>query len=99
MSRTNIKFSSCVICGRQIVEEENVSCSICGALMHKSCANDEVLLDQEENYLCPYDAMLAALDWFDGVITTYVSVLNEEQKNDVLSRLKSYVNLLSENFK
>jgi len=87
--------SLCVICGKHVSDEEIVKCSVCGASMHKSCARDESLLDSEENYLCPYDAMLAALDWFDAIVTTYVSTLDENQKNDILSRLKAYVELLT----
>ena len=87
--------SVCVICGKHVSNEEAIKCSVCGASMHKSCARDESLLDSEESHLCPYDAMLAALDWFDVIATTYLSTLDENQKTDILSRLKAYVELLS----
>lgn len=84
----------CIICGKLVDNAEAVKCVVCGAPMHKNCASDEVLLDAEENNLCPYDAMMAALDWFDAVASTYASVLNDEQRNDVIERLKSYISLL-----
>lgn len=85
----------CVICGKPIEDELSATkCAICSAYMHKSCASDEALLDAEENNLCPYDAMLAALDWFDAVLSTYAGSLNDEQRKDIIGRLKSYINLL-----
>jgi hypothetical protein len=85
----------CVICGKPIEDETQiVKCIVCGAVMHKSCSSDEALLDAEENNLCPYDAMLAALDWFDAVVSTYATTLTSEQKNDIVARLKSYIGLL-----
>lgn len=85
---------TCIICGKSVESSDVVNCAICGASMHRSCAHDETLLDAEENTLCPYDAIIAALDWFDAVITVYADTLSEEQRNDIIERLKSYLNLL-----
>lgn len=85
----------CPICSRQVKEQEGVRCSVCGILMHKSCASDEALMDADGNILCPYDTLLAALDWFDAVISTYPSALNEEQRSDIVGRLKSYIDIIS----
>jgi hypothetical protein len=86
---------NCVICRKPVEDESQaVKCVVCGVVMHKSCASDEALLDAEENALCPYDAMMAALDWFDAVILTYANTLNDVQKNDVIERLRSYTKLL-----
>lgn len=85
---------ACIICGKPIDNANTIKCAVCGVLMHRSCASDEALLDAEENSLCPYDAMIAALDWFDAVVSEYVDILNNEQRNDVIGRLRSYLNLL-----
>lgn len=84
----------CAICGKPVEESKAVKCAICGTLMHRSCASDEALVDADENNLCPYDAMLAALDWFDAVLTVYVKSLTAEQRNDIIERLRSYISVL-----
>jgi hypothetical protein len=89
----------CAICNREIVNEERyVKCSICGALMHEDCVDREVLEDSEGNILCPYDAVLAALDWFDTIINTYHASLkvDSEKHSDIIERLKNYIKLLEE---
>ncbi len=91
----------CAICGREIYEDEKyVQCSICRALMHESCIDREILEDSEGNILCPYDAALAALDWFDAVITTYIASLkspeNKEKLQDIEARLKNYIKIIEE---
>lgn len=87
----------CAVCKKPIDETtETVRCNICDAVMHKSCASDEALMDANENILCPYDAMLAALDWFDAVLITYVDTLEAEQRDGIIRRLRSYLNILED---
>ena len=94
-------LGKCAICGREIYEDDKyVQCSICGALMHESCIDREILEDSEGNILCPYDAALAALDWFDAVITTYIGSLksseNKEKLQDLVKRLENYIKIIEE---
>lgn len=84
----------CVICGKPVDENSYIKCAICGKLMHRSCASDEALIDAEENIMCPYDAILAALDWLDIVITTYANSLSDEERKNIVKRLESYQKLL-----
>ncbi|MEM2529322.1 MAG: hypothetical protein QXG40_08020 [Ignisphaera sp.] len=84
----------CAVCGRPAVEDDSVRCAVCGALMHRSCASSDTLTDAEDNKLCPYDAMLAALDWFDAILTEYTDSLSSEQRNEVADRLRSYLDIL-----
>jgi len=84
----------CVVCGGHAEDDEVVKCSVCGAVMHKRCLSDEALLDADGNPLCPYDAMAAALDWFDTTLSIYASSLSEEQKSTIISRLRSYLSML-----
>ena len=83
----------CVVCGRPI-EGEALRCSVCGALMHPGCVDEEVLRDAYGDPLCPYDAALAALDWLDEVLTTYGSSLSEDQRREICERMRNLLNLL-----
>lgn len=85
---------TCIICGKSADSSDIVKCALCGASMHKSCTHDEALLDAEGNILCPYDAMMAALDWFDYIVSLYADTLSKEQRDDIIERLRSYLNLL-----
>ncbi|MEM0027201.1 MAG: hypothetical protein QXT53_06620 [Ignisphaera sp.] len=92
----NIK-TYCVICGREIgSDEKSVKCSVCGGLMHEDCVDREILEDSEGNIMCPYDAALAALDWFDAIVTEYHDSLksDKDKLRDIVERLKSYISLL-----
>lgn len=62
--------------------------------MHRFCTSDDALTDAEDNKLCPYDAMLAALDWFDAILTEYTDSLSNEQRSEIAERLKSYLDIL-----
>jgi len=87
----------CIICGREInAKERYATCAVCGALIHEDCADREVLEDSEGNLMCPYDAMLAALDWFDAILSTYHESLkmDKDRLNDITERLKNYLRLL-----
>jgi len=87
---------TCTICGRVIDEEELVKCSICGAPMHKSCIDEEVLSDAEGNILCPKCASIAALDWLDHILTLYSHSIKGSDREELLGRLKTMVKLLGE---
>ncbi len=56
--------------------------------------DEEVLVDSEGNTLCPYCAAIAALDWFDAIVTEYVHVFTSEEREDLIKRLESYIALL-----
>jgi len=45
--------------------------------------------------MCPYDSALAALDWFDSIISTYSSSFTDEQREEIIERLKNYINMLT----
>jgi len=62
--------------------------------MHRECVDEEVLMDSEGNVLCPYDAALAALDWFDNIISLYSSSFSDEQLNEIIDRLNTYIEML-----
>ncbi len=64
--------------------------------MHRKCMDEEALFDADGNPLCPYDAALAALDWLDTVLTLYAHSFNEEQLEDLIERLRSYLRILEE---
>ena len=83
----------CVICGRPI-EGEALRCSVCGAPMHPGCVDEEALRDAYGEPLCPYDAALAALDWLDAVLTTYIGSLNDEQRKEIAERMRNLLSLL-----
>mgnify|MGYP000415597887 CR=1 FL=1 len=87
--------SQCIICGKAIQSNETiVKCVICGAVMHKKCIDEEVLTDAVGDYLCPYCAIISALDWLDSILTYYSNSLSKEQREDISSSLKSYLNTL-----
>lgn len=89
--------SQCIICGKTVQDDEAaVKCVICGAIMHKKCIDEEILTDAMGDYLCPYCAIISALDWLDSVLTYYSNSLSKEQKEDISSRLRSYLNTLEE---
>lgn len=97
----NIKNNSssrdiCYICKRVVEPTDNVvECSICGVKMHKRCIDEEILTDAEGAIMCPYDSALAALDWFDSIISTYSSSFTDEQREEIIERLKNYINMLT----
>lgn len=64
--------------------------------MHEDCIDREILEDSEGNIMCPYDAALAALDWFDAIVTEYHDSLksDKDKLRDIVERLKSYISLL-----
>ncbi len=89
----NNKESICPICGKPITNDY-VICSACGAKMHRNCIDEEILTDAAGDHLCPYDAALAALDWFDSVVTNYTHSFTEDQRRELIDRLRSYIELL-----
>ncbi len=84
----------CPICGNDVYEEDAVRCSVCGAVMHRGCVDEEALTDADGNPLCPYCAAIAAIDWFDAVITSYSHALSDEQREEIIARLENYLKLL-----
>ncbi len=86
----------CVICNKPVEEEKAVKCSICGALMHKSCVDEEVLSDAEGNILCPRCATIAALDWLDNILSLYAHSIIGEDRREIIDKLKTIVKLLEE---
>jgi len=87
------KENMCPICGKPITNDY-VTCSICGVKMHRTCVDEEILTDAAGEPLCPYDAALAALDWFDAIVTNYPHSLSEDQRRELIDRLRSYIELL-----
>ncbi|RLG76566.1 MAG: hypothetical protein DRO12_04235 [Thermoprotei archaeon] len=87
----------CPICKRPINKDEDmVACAVCGTKMHRRCVEEELLTDSAGEWLCPYDAVLAALDWVDAVLNQYAHALTPEQRDDIVERLKNYLKLLGE---
>jgi len=87
----------CPICGKPIEKSgEFVVCTMCGIKMHKHCVDEELLTDAEGNYLCPFDAALAALDWLDEIVSVYLSALTREQRAELASRLSNIVKVLQD---
>ncbi len=87
------KESVCPICGRSITDDY-VVCTVCGVKMHRNCIDEEILTDASGDHLCPYDAALAALDWFDSVVTNYAHSFSEDQRHELIGRLRTYIELL-----
>ena len=84
----------CIIRGKAIQSNETTAkYVICGAMTHKKCIDEEILTDAIGDYLCPYCAIISALDWLDSILTYYSNSLSKEQGEDILSRLKSYLTL------
>jgi len=89
--------TKCPICGKSIEKsDEFVVCSVCGVKMHRHCVDEELLTDAEGNYLCPFDAALAALDWLDELVSVYLSALTRDQRTELLSRLSNIVKVLQD---
>lgn len=100
-TKNNIPSNTiCHICKRGIESLDDVeTCSICGIKMHRKCIDEEILIDSEGSILCPYDAALAALDWLDAILSIYISSLTKEQREEIIERLKIYLNVLSQDIK
>jgi len=98
MHSSNEKDSvKCPICGKPIERsDEFVVCGVCGVKMHKHCVDEELLTDAEGNYLCPFDAALAALDWLDELVSVYISALTREQRSELAGRLSNIVKVLQD---
>lgn len=62
--------------------------------MHKDCIDEEILTDAIGDYLCPYCAAVSALDWLDSILIQFSNSLNEKQREEISSRLKSYLDIL-----
>lgn len=84
----------CPVCRKAVSNENCITCTVCKAKMHRDCVDEEILTDAAGEYLCPYDAAIAALDWFDSVITCYSHSLTEDQRRELIDRLRSYIELL-----
>ena len=84
----------CKICKRDVKKDEAVKCVICGSVMHRRCIDEEILTDSVGDYLCPYCAAISALDWFDSVITQFPGAFSKDEKEELIARLKSYLNIL-----
>ncbi len=95
--RNNVTSNNiCYICKKDIKSLEDVeTCSICSVKMHKRCVDEEILMDSEGSILCPYDAALAALDWLDMILSIYTSSFTKEQREEIIARLKNYLDMLS----
>ncbi len=90
----------CYICRKSIESlEEAETCVICGVKMHRRCIDEEILTNAEGSILCPYDVALAALDWFDSILSTYASSFTNKQREEIVERLKTYLNMLSQDIK
>lgn len=87
---------TCIICGKPVEEERAVKCNVCGAPMHASCIDEEVLSDAEGNILCPRCAAIAALDWLDNILSLYAHSIRGEDRREIVDRLKTMVKLLEE---
>jgi len=86
----------CIICGKEIKDKDYVQCPDCKNYMHKSCIDEEVLMDVTGEYLCPICAARAALDWLDNIISLYASSMKGEDRKEIIERLKTYIRLLEE---
>ena len=62
--------------------------------MHRGCIDEEILTDVEGNYLCPVCAARTALDWFDNIISLYAHSIKDNNKEEIIERLKNYIKIL-----